>query len=184
MSVVCVWWWGLGVLASATRMLFHCVKYVQWLVMSLSVGHYTSTYIRFFSLSFQVHSRSVIRNDHSSLTEVLPSEHIQKQLPTILDPADEVLLVLDLASRDAVHKVRVELFDVLGAEARHDEAVEVQLEFDHIHQVLDGVGVLVVSRDHAAFLQRASAAAGSQPHFQGITYEETCATSSVIQDGF
>ena len=64
-----------------------------------------------------------------------------------------MFLVLDLAAADAADEGAVELALVLGLEVRDDEAVDVQLLLDDLHQVFHWVDLRrVVARDHPAFL--------------------------------
>lgn len=83
--------------------------------------------------------RSVISNDHDSLPKVLPGMDVDDRLPAVLEPAHDVLLVLDLALRDARDEVGVELVDVLVAQAVHEEALDAYFAHDDVEKALDWV---------------------------------------------
>ena len=77
-------------------------------------------------------------NDHA-LPEVPALQDIQERLASVLQPANDVLLVLDLPASDASGERPVELVLVLRHERADEEAVERDLAPHELLEVLDGV---------------------------------------------
>ena len=77
-------------------------------------------------------------NDHA-LPEVPALQDIQERLASVLQPANDVLLVLDLPASDASGERPVELVLVLRHEGANEEAVERDFAPHELLEVLDGV---------------------------------------------
>ena len=66
---------------------------------------------------------SLVRYHDHHLPCVLSALHVQDRLAGMLKPVHAVLLILDLASRNAGRERAEELDRVLGLERQHEEAV-------------------------------------------------------------
>ena len=105
------------------------------------------------SVQFMHHSRLLVRHNNNALSEVSAFQDVNEPLPCILEPADDVLLVLDLPARDACRERPVEFFLILGDEGSDKEAMECDLPPYELLEVLHVVRILgVVAGDVAADL--------------------------------
>ena len=99
----------------------------------------------------------------------------------------DIVLVLELATRNARRESLVELLAVLGQEREEEESMERDLAPDELLQGLDVVRLArVIVRDHSADLnvERTSGSAWRVARRRGYTYDEVRLLCCELERGF